>query len=281
MAWWKRNRLRLLFVVLLLVAAALMHASLQDPMRRGWFSRTVLWLAAPLQKAFTWSIEGVASLWHDYFYLVGVREENERLQLELERLQQLLARQGELEAENAELRRLLKMREQLHLKEAIAARVVARSSSSLVQLVRIDAGRRQGVGEGDAVAAGGGLVGRVIAAGPAYSDVRLVVDGASSVAVVDQRSRVPAIVRGQGVFDECLVDYLKRTADVQVGDLMVTSGAGGEFAPGLPVGVVERISSPRTGLYRQAWLKPAADFERLERVMVIRSARRLPEDEAK
>ncbi len=281
MSWWHRNRLRLLLAGLVLLSLLLLHAGLASPARRTWLDRGLLRITAPLQNALIWVTDGVVTLWSDYLALVDVRQENRQLREKIEQLERELARMPEIEAENADLRRLAALREAAGAVEGVSARVIGYGTSPLAQSLRVNAGRSDGVVEGDAVVCGGGLVGRVVTVSAGYSVVRLIVDGSSSVDVVVQRSRVRGIVRGQGQFDECTVDYLVRTADVQVGDRLVTSGLGGVFAPGLLVGTVERITSPRTGMFRQAWLKPAVEFERLERVLVLFTMRRPGRGEAK
>ena len=80
------------------------------------------------------------------------------------------------------------------------------------------------------------------------------VDSRSAVAVIIQRSRARGIVRGRGEDEVCSVDHLVRTADVQVGDVAVTSGVGGAFPPGLQVGTIVIASSPKVGVFRDAEL---------------------------
>ena len=107
------------------------------------------------------------------------------------------------------------------------------------------------------------------------------VDSRSAVAAIIQRSRARGIVRGRGEDEVCSVDHLVRTADVQVGDVVVTSGVGGAFPPGLQVGTIVIARSPKVGVFREAELEPVVEFESLEEVMVVTSRPGEGEEEEK
>jgi hypothetical protein len=96
--------------------------------------------------------------------------------------------------------------------------------------------------------------------------------------VISQRSRARGIVRGRGEDEVCSVDHLVRTADVQVGDVMVTSGVGGALPPGLRVGTVVIATAPNVGVFREAELEPVVEFESLEEVLIVTTR---PEPSAK
>jgi rod shape-determining protein MreC len=271
MSWVRRNRVRLLIAGLLLLSFLLFTAHMKDTRNLNWLDKSLLWVSAPVQKAMVWVIDGAASLWKDYIYLVGLREENRELKTRVEDLERELARLGEVKAENIRLKDLVRMRERMGETGVVAARVVSVGTSPVARTLRIDVGSDDGVSVGDAVVAGAGLVGRVSGTGGGYSGVLLMVDSRSAVAVIIQRSRARGIVRGGGEGEVCSVDHLVRTADVQVGDVVVTSGVGGAFPPGLQVGSVVIASSPKVGVFREAELEPVVEFESLEEVMVVTS----------
>ncbi len=269
MSWWQRNRLRVFWAGLLILALALFQAGLKDAGKRNWLDRALLWVTAPVQHAVVWVADGASNIWHDYIALVGVREENRALRRQLEQAQKQLIRARELEAENQRLQTLLDLKRSHSWGQTIAARVVAVGTSPVARTIRIDAGSDQGVTVGDAVVGGRGLVGRVTSVVGGWAEVRLVVDGHSAVAAVNQRSRARGIIRGQGESDLCSIDYLVRTADVKIGDRFVTSVIGGVFPPGILIGEVTEVGSPQVGVFRRASLKPSERFERLEEVLVM------------
>jgi rod shape-determining protein MreC len=271
MSWVRRNRVRLLIAGLLLLSFLLFTAHMKDRRNLNWLDKSLLWVSAPVQKAMVWVIDGASGLWKDYIYLVGLRDENRQLKAKVEDLERELARLGEVKAENIRLKNLVNMSERLGETGVVAARVVSVGTSPVARTLRIDVGRNDGVSVGDAVVAGAGLVGRVSGTVGGYSEVLLVVDSRSAVAVIIQRSRARGIVRGRGEDEVCSVDHLVRTADVQVGDVVVTSGVGGAFPPGLQVGSIVIASSPKVGVFREAELEPVVEFESLEEVMVVTS----------
>ena len=271
MSWVRRNRVRLLIAGLLLLSFLLFTAHMKDSRNLNWLDKSLLWVSAPVQKAMVWVIDGAANLWSDYIYLVGLREESQRLKSKVEGLERELARLGEVRAENRRLKKLVRMGERLGETGVVAARVVSVGTSPVARTLRIDVGSDDGVSVGDAVVAGAGLVGRISGTVGGYSEVLLMVDSRSAVAVIIQRSRARGIVRGRGEDEVCSVDHLVRTADVQVGDVVLTSGVGGAFPPGLQVGSIVIASSPKVGVFREAELEPVVEFESLEEVMVVTS----------
>jgi rod shape-determining protein MreC len=275
-----RNRRWLAALGLSLFALLLLVAQLRAPHEQNWVDRVVLWLTSPLQKAVTWSLEGGASLWRSYVWLVDVEEENARLRAELTGLRTALTDQRTLQAENQRLRELTSMRSQLGALPVVGARVIGLGTSPVARVVHIDAGSGQGVQVGDAVVAGGGLVGRISGVSGGWAEVLLLVDSRAAVDVVVERSRARGIVRGRGELGGLDVDHLVRTADVLVGDEMVTSGLGGTYPSGLRVGTVLSVTSPKVGVFRDAQLAPAVDFARLEELLVVRAPAPRPAEHA-
>lgn len=277
MSWIRRNRAHVLVVGLLLLSLLLFIANMKKPANRNWLDRALLWVTAPVQNAVVWVIDEAVDLWQGYVFLVGLREENQQLEDRIEELELEVARLREIKAENARLRELVDMRERLPGVPTLAARVIGVGTSAVARTIRIAAGADDGVQRGTAVVSGAGLVGRVISVTGDYAEVQLVVDGRSAVDVVIQRSRARGIVRGRGEDELCSVDHLVRTADVEVGDTAVTSGVGGIHPPGLPVGTIKRVTSPEAGVFREADLEPAVDFEALEEVLVVLPREQVPE----
>jgi rod shape-determining protein MreC len=271
MSWFQRNRVRIFFAALLLFLFLIFIARMKDPRNLNWMDRALIWITSPFQHAVVWVFDGVAGIFGDYVYLVGVHEENQKLKEQVEQLQRELSALEETRVENLRLRKLVNMSESLGDIRMVAARVVGVGTSPFTRIIRIDVGSNDGVKEGDAVIAGAGLAGRVMGTTGGYSRVRLLVDSQSAVAVVDQRSRAQAMVRCKGEDDLCSLSHLVRTADVEVGDLVVTSGAGGAYPRGLLVGRISRVTSPSVGVFRQAELVPAVEFQSLEEVLVVTS----------
>lgn len=267
----RRYRDPLVVLVLLALPFVFYVSNSKEARDHNFFDRAVITASAPIQWVVRGAVEGVIGLFGHYVYLVGAEEKNLGLSEEVGRLRGLLANGEETRLENERLRGLLAVRERAHNTSMAHARVIAMASTPLFRSVRIDRGSSDGVKVGSAVVNADGVVGRVAAVSGGYADVMLLVDANSSTDVLVQRTRARARVRGFGG-DEALgiqVEYLSRTADVEPGDILITSGVGDVFPKGLRVGKVIGTETRAFGLYQNATIDPAVDVGKLEDVMVI------------
>ncbi len=235
------------------------------------FDKVVVTMSAPFQWVVRGTVEGVINVWDRYFYLIDTAEQNLGMAEELGRLRGQLARDEEMRLENERLKSLLSVRHRASGVPMLHAQIIAMASTPLFRSVRIDRGSNDGVIVGSAVVNADGVVGRVAAVTMQWSDVMLLVDANSSTDVLVQRTRARARVRGFGG-DRQLgiqVEYLSRTADVQPGDVLVTSGVGEVFPKGLRVGKVMATETRAFGLYQNATIEPAVDVGKLEDVLVV------------
>lgn len=194
------------------------------------------------------------------------RDENVRLKSEVARLGAELDRAREQVEENARLRRLMGMRDEL-VPRSVVGRVVAASLSGQSRVLVIDVGEGAGIRAGLPVVAWGGALGRVVAVAPRHAKVRLLSDPSSGVAGVVQRSRAEGMILGRGA---TLLEmaYVPKYADVAVGDRIVTSGLDGVFPRGFGLGRVAEIGEP-TGASLSIRVEPEVDFGGIEEVLVL------------
>ncbi len=204
---------------------------------------------------------------HNYFDLVGVRQDNLHLQQQLAQLEGQQRRMAELEAENRHLADLLELREALAT-TAIAANVIGSDATGLSRTLMLSAGDLQGVQRGMAVISIDGVVGKLIAVSHDAARVLLISDHNSALDAFDQRSRARGIIAGV-VEDGLVMKYVDRSEDVKPGDMIVTSGMDGIFARGLLVGTVARVSQEGPGLFLNVEVKAAVNFRELEQVMIL------------
>jgi rod shape-determining protein MreC len=266
----RRNRVLVSAALLAVVAAALVVGSGGLRYRDDRLGRLFLDVMAPLQRVAAEagrvlgaSAGRVTSIWR-------ARDEAEALRRRVEQLQQQSVRLAEIEQENARLRRLLDFRETL-VGDVLTARVIGRDATAPSRTLTIDRGEADGVHKGAAVLAPGGVVGQVFLASQHAARVLLVTDHNSGVDAVVQRTRARGIVEGT-VEGKCGLKFVKRTEDLQVGDVVVTSGLDGIFPRSLPIGVISAVDKRGQGLFQYATLEPAVDADRLEEVLVTRGA---------
>lgn len=193
--------------------------------------------------------------------LAALRAENARLREENQRLMRWQAVALQLDNENDTLR------SQLNYVPApdpsfITARVVADTGGAFVHSLLINAGARDGVRKGQAVVAGEVLVGRIAEVGHRSSRILLVTDINSRIPIIVEPSRTKAVLAGDNG-DRPRLNYISGGASLSPGDRVVTSGHGGAFPPGIPVGVVASVSEGG------AVLEPFVHRHRLEYVTVI------------
>jgi rod shape-determining protein MreC len=192
---------------------------------------------------------------------VTVYQDNYRLAEENERLLHWQQAALNLASENARLRELLKLTPE-PATTFITARVIANSGGAYVRSLMIHAGSGNGVERGQAAVTGEGLVGRVSEVGSQTARVLLVTDLNSRVPVIVEGPQQRALLTGDNSERPCL-RYLNAGAEIKVGDRVVTSGQGGVFPPGLPVGVVASLDAeaPR--------IEPYVELSRVEYLRIV------------
>ena len=191
-----------------------------------------------------------------------VYSENTRLKQENERLLQWQNTARQLEQQNAAYRSLLHAKVDARI-TFVSARVIVDAGAPFVRTLVINAGGRDGVTKGQAVINEAGLVGHVVETGERASRLLLLTDLNSRVPVVVETSRVRGILAGNNTGRPEL-QFLADSMPLQLGERIVTSGHGGVFPSGIPVGVVSQVN------HRGAEIELFADFDRLEYVRVLR-----------
>jgi rod shape-determining protein MreC len=254
-------------ILIFLLALSLISANLHSRDNMSFFESLVVGITAPVQKVVWGVIDGIGSIWRGYFYLVGLEKENQILKKELQELRLQMNRYREADLANQRLRALLNFKKSIAT-PLLPAQLVAFDPSGWFQTILIDKGRNDGVVKDMAVVSAEGLVGRVIGASNHHAKVLLILDGNSAVDAFIQRSRARGVLVGLGR-ELCILKYVQRNEDVQVGDKVISSGMGGVFPKGLLVGTVQEVVRGSSGLFQRVEVEPAVNFSRLEEVMVV------------
>ncbi|MDX1663436.1 MAG: rod shape-determining protein MreC [Candidatus Promineifilaceae bacterium] len=203
--------------------------------------------------------------------------------VELARAQitQLEARVGELERENALLREqqseyqvyreLFNRANAAPQYQRVTAEVIGRDTSPFFRSIIIDRGTADGVAPGMPVEGARGFVGQVYRASPQSAQIMLITDNVSNVPVRSSESRANGMLFGGGAGEPMVMDWIPLEAQVAEGDIVFTSGMGGQFPPDLIVGEVTEVRRSNADLFQQALIEPAEDLDDLEMVFVITS----------
>ena len=263
------SRLRKIVIPILifLLALGLISASLHTSEKMSFFEALIVEVTAPVQKVVSTALNGIGSVWKGYFHLVGLQRENVALKRELKELKVKLNMYREADLANQRLRALLNFKTSIAT-PLLPAEVVAFDPSGWFQTILIDKGSNDGLVRDMAVVSADGLAGRVIGVSQHHAKVLLILDVNSAVDGLIQRSRARGVLVGLD-HDRCLLKYVQRNEDVQVGDQVITSGMGGVFPKGLLLGKVREVVRGNSGLFQSVEVEPAVNFSRLEEVMVV------------
>lgn len=232
---------RFAFLFLLVAAGGVLLVGKADPKIFDRTRMVVTDTLAPVLDALSRPIATGAAIVDEVQYLTNLREQNVSLRAENTRLIQWHTVARNLAAENERLRGLLRFVPD-QSSQFISARVIADSGGTFVRSMLVNAGQRDGVRKGLPVVVGEGLIGRVVDIGDRASRILLIDDLNSRIPVVVGPDRERAVLVGDNSRRPKLM-YLAANAQVQQGARIMTSGQGGVFPPGIPVGVIASIDA--------------------------------------
>jgi rod shape-determining protein MreC len=225
-------------------------------------------VVTPVQNLLVRIHRGAVGLWAAYVDWKSVRAENMVLRAENERLRVQALQAADTREENARLRQLLALRDRLPL-STLGGEVIGREAGGWVRTLTVNRGRGDGIGQQTPVIVPEGLVGRVVQVRARAAVVQLLNDPTSTVGAVVQRTRTAGLVEGDPGGTVRFKFMARDGAGVAPGDLVVTSGLGALFPKGLPVGRVIAVEDKGSALFHFAVLAPAADFSRVEEVLLL------------
>jgi rod shape-determining protein MreC len=220
----------------------------------------------PLEKALVWVQTSSGNVWHNYFYLRGVRAENRSLKQQIERMSLERVRMSQDADQARRLQALLAFKEQF-ISQTMAAQVIGSSGSELSRSVYIDKGYNDGIKRDMAVITADGIVGKVLNVYRSTSLVLLINDQTSGVGALLDKTRLQGILRGTPS-GEVVIEKVMSDETVPAGEMVLTSGGDGIFPKGLLVGRVTKVSLG-SELFLNIRVRPAADLSKLEEVLVV------------
>lgn len=251
------------FVSLVFVFAALVTLlfSAVNPQGVGTIRAATLDAIGPVLGTISKPVQSAVLFVRDVSGLSELQADNARLEQENLRLREWYQAALLLEAENKSLRDLLHVKIEPE-NRYITARILADAANTFVKSLLVDAGMNDGVQKGQAVISGEGVIGRVVEAGNNVSRVLLVTDINSRVPILVEDSSQHAILAGQNDENPVLV-HLPPDSEIKSGARIITSGYGGVFPHGLPIG---RVTIGADGVYK---VQLFADFDRLIHVRIV------------
>jgi rod shape-determining protein MreC len=234
--------------------------------------RVAISFISPFQELVTRTIGFTKDIWHHYFALVTVARDNDVL---VRRLNQAAERNNllqETELANDRLRNLLDFQKSI-TELVVAAEVIGKDPSAWFKTVIIDKGKADGLTKGLPVVMPQGIAGQVVEVANHYAKVMLILDRNSAVDSLVQRTRARGVVKGEST-DQLRLAYVLRKKDVQVGDIVVSSGLDGIYPKGLRIGLVAEVTEHEADIFHEVFIRPFVDFEKLEEVLVVLDVRK-------
>jgi rod shape-determining protein MreC len=264
------KRFRLLFIALLFLFPAFLVLTLhvRDERKASLAERVLLQLSLPIQQRAQLALLWVRGVGKQYIFLTRVQQENQDLKRTVSSLREENNRLQEALWTEERLKKLSYLQYQYSSVSRVA-QIFARDPSSWFKTVLVNKGEKDGVAKDMAVVTSDGVVGRVIEVSPHTAKVLLITDPNSAMDVIVQRSRTQGIMEGK-VEEVCVLKYVQKNEDVQVGDKVITSGLGGIFPKGLVTGTVTKVERKRPGIFQYIEVTPSVDFSRLEEVLILK-----------
>ena len=254
--------------LLIITLAALLAVALAGTGATAGLKSPGVQVLSPLQNLVKGVTGAAGSLLETVGRISALGEENRLLRQQVQQLQSEIVRLQESGQENRQLRALLEYQRDNPGLEYLAASIIGYDPNGLVQSLTIARGTKDGVQTGMVVVYGLGLLGKVVEAYPKAARVLLITDPSSVINALLQRSRVQGLMTGRA--DHSLdLQYVDKTADVLVGDLVLTSGLGGGYPQGIPLGRVARIIDKDQALFKEIQVQTLASIASLRSVLVI------------
>jgi rod shape-determining protein MreC len=227
---------------------------------------------SPFQRAGVYGVGRIRGTWNHYFALQNTSRDNEQLRRENDTLKMQITQLQSKAAEADRLAMLLNFHKSHEDVPMIGARVIGASAGTASQTIDLDRGERDGIRKNMGVITPDGVVGKVVEAYKDTSQVLLLTDKDSGVGAMMADSRIQSPVGGTG--EPLLVmKYVANDDTVNIGERVVTSGMDRIFPRDLPVGNVAEIKAGNP--FKMIRVRPAANLERLEEVIVLLTLRPL------
>lgn len=273
----KRRFVLAIFLVVLLVA--LLHLQQKRPHldspRTSFVDKALVYVYSPIQVVWFRVKTMVKNSWKEYFMLVDLRKKNRFLEEEIQRQSLLI---HSLKARLRMMQEEVSTRKQLSGIgfDGISAKVIGYDPYARSQTIWLSVGSEEGAQVDQPVISTKGLVGRLIKVFPQTSQALLMIDPHFAVDVIDESTRVRALVAGTGTEVELKrypllshVEFLNLGDELRPGDLLITSGLGGLYPSGIPVGNLVEFKKDEEPPMVSSPVLPAVDFSKLEQVMIL------------
>lgn len=231
-------------------------------------------VVSPFQKGYDALQDGVSRFWAGFSELSEVREQLNATREKLHRFESLTEEISEIRSENERLRTLLGLKERIRY-DSITASIVSKDPDNWFRTLVVNRGSNDGIEVNMPVVAYIGdvkaVVGKIVEVRGSLSRIQPLISPDIKIGIQLQESRYPGLLSGVSYnSSQCIANYISRSASVNPGDVVITSGLAGVFPPGLLVGTVVRSDLVETNPYQKVIIKPYIDYHLLEEVFIIK-----------
>ena len=228
----------------------------------------------PFQKGYDGLQGGVKKLWAGFTELGDLREELQKTREKLHDYESIADDVGEISRENEKLRKLLEFKSRVEY-DSIAASIISKDPDNWFRTLVINRGSNDGIKVNMPVigyhAGQKAVVGKISEVKGSVSRIVPIISTDIKIGVKLQKSGYPGLLRGYSQNSEsCIVDFISRSANIKFNDIIVTSGQGGVFPPGLFVGKIKKIVAMESSAYQSALVSPILDYSLIDKVFVIK-----------
>ena len=255
--------------ILVLVVILLIIISLILPKKYFWgpIKGVFTAVAVPIQQVINKSTSSASNFLSTIAKISQLAKENKALKKENEQLLSEKTQSIEIEKENEILREQLDFQKRASFK-LLPAEVIAKEPTNIQESIIVNIGKDKGVEKGMPVISSGMLVGKVSEVNFTSSHILLITNPNSIINVMLQESRANGLAKGELGYG-LVMESIPQDVKVNISDLVVTSGLGGNFPKGLLIGKVSEIISKQSEIFQSATLRPVLDFSKLELVFII------------
>jgi rod shape-determining protein MreC len=255
--------------ILILLLFTILFWVITIQVKNGRFSfleRPVLAVSGFFERVITWPFKTIMTAGKGYLFLVGTERENQRLREEIDRLRIENSITNELLLENERLREALNFKK-LQPPSSVMAQVIGKVLSPASSTITINKGTDDGIRKDMAVITSSGVVGKIHTVLSGTANVILLTDPLCTIAVRVERNREEGLLEGKLV--DCALKYVSFYADIQEGDLLITSGLDGIYPKGLAAATVVKVKKHEAAAFQTVVARPAVSLSSLEEVLVL------------
>lgn len=234
-------------------------------------SNAVKTVFAPVESGFSFISAKVTKTINFLWEMDSYKEENDKLVRQINDLNRQTRDAAKLREENERLQALLELKDSMNY-ATVAASVIAYSANNWYDTIEINKGLINGLKVGNAVITTDGVVGKIVDVGLNWATVSTVLNPDNAMGVRIGRTGDAAVVEGDNeLYSQgyCKMTFIDKDVGIIVGDLLETSGSGGQYPPGLLVGAIREIDADNMGMLNYATVEPSVNFSRLYEVLVV------------